>query len=948
MKDWVLLLMNRIDKVLEKVRDLSFRVKKDDVLSGKDVGFSATDIADLIGSQRNNVTNDLNNLYKQGILIKVTGKPTLFFDRQVFERLFNIKFGNSPLCCINLRNLTGGKMDKEKDDTDVFKKVIGYKGSLTYVVKQAKSAILYPPSGLHTLILGETGVGKSMFAEVIYEYGKAESIFSENAQFVAFNCADYANNPQLLVSQLFGYIKGAYTGAEKDKPGLMENADGGVLFLDEIHRLPPEGQEMLFTFIDKGTFRRLGESKNDRSARVLIIAATTENPDSNLLGTFIRRIPMVLELPPLRDRKLSERFSIIQNLYKVEAKRLNQSVTVDKDALLALLTYSPVGNIGQLKSDIQLSVARAFLEYRIKHLDVVSISRDFLPDYVKDGLLHMDKDKRCNIDKLLNKDEYCFTIEGTGDIITEEPKYDFIKYFYSNLKYNSDNRDDIQRAFEDFTEVISSNLYLNNNRFPDFFDDTTEDMINILSNTIHDELGIVLDRSIYYSLAIHLNNITKYNLPNLNYIEPSKIESIKVQYPDVYRTAINIIKSLETNFDICCPYDELYYLSVILSSLKDNKQRKHVGVLVITHGNEMASNLAFIANELLSTDHVKAINMPLTEKPDVVLDKAIELVRKIDEGRGVILLVDMGSLTMFAKIIREKTGIDVRVVDNISTIMVIETARKTLLPGSDIKDIVYSLISLNQTLCERSRRRVKEEYSNKKNRVIFTVCASGQGTAFYLEKSINDILKENNIFDIQIIPLSLANKKHFREFINDISKDKYIIAVVGSIDPVCENIPFISLQEVLLNNGLVRLIKLIDPVIEVDNKEKYISEANKEIVLKATAEVTEKYLQFLSADKIMPYINECIHGLESSLDVEITEGIIAKIYIHAACMIERIIFTNNPLTADENMEAYIEQNKELWNAVKQAIVGIEHAFNISISDDEVYFIVEILKDNSIG
>lgn len=620
---------------------------------------------------------------------------------------------------------------------------------------------------------------------------------------------------------------------------------------------------------------------------------------------------------------------------------------MDKDSLLALLTYNVSGNIGQLKSDIQLSVARAFLEYRVKRLEKVSVVLDFFPDYVKNGLLHLDKDIRCSVDRILDKDKYSFSKDGTEHITVEDPKYDFIKFFYSNLKYSSDNKDDIQRAFKDFTEMISRDLYLNNNRFPDFYDDMTADMISLLSGIIRDGLGIILDRSIYYSLTLHLNNLARNDLPDHNHIDPSRVESIKVQYPDVYRTAISIIKSLESKYGIFCPYDELYYLTAILGSFKDNREKSRVGVLVITHGNDMASNLASIANELLDTEHVRAINMPLNEKPDTILEKAIEAVKKIDEGKGVVLLVDMGSLTMFAKIIREKTGIDVRAIDNVSTIMVIEAARKALLPCADIHDMVHSLIDLNQTLYERSRRRIKEEYSSNKNRVIFTVCASGQGTAFYLEKSINDLLKENNIFDVQVIPLSLTNKKHFRDIINETSKNKYIVAVVGSINPSCENIPFISLHEVLLNNGLIRLITLIDPAIELKDKEKYICEVNKEITLKATAEVTEKYLQYLSADKIMPYIKECINQIGNSLDIEITGNTAAKIYIHSACMIERIIFTNNNLAAEINIKAYAEQNEKLWNVVRQAVKGIEYAFNISISDGEVYYIMEILKENSI-
>ena len=105
-----------------------------------------------------------------------------------------------------------------------------------------QASILYPPNGINCLILGETGVGKSMFAYLMHEYAIEMQVKNIDSPFITFNCADYSNNPQLLTSQLFGVKKGAYTGAEIDKIGLIEKANNGILFLDEIHRLPPEGQ----------------------------------------------------------------------------------------------------------------------------------------------------------------------------------------------------------------------------------------------------------------------------------------------------------------------------------------------------------------------------------------------------------------------------------------------------------------------------------------------------------------------------------------------------------------------------------------------------------------------------------------------------------------------------------------------------------------------------------
>ena len=77
-----------------------------------------------------------------------------------------------------------------------------------------------------------------MLVERIYEYGKSVKALDEKARLIVFNCAEYAENPQLILAQLFGYKKGAFTGADRDSEGLVEKADGGVLFLDEIHRLP--------------------------------------------------------------------------------------------------------------------------------------------------------------------------------------------------------------------------------------------------------------------------------------------------------------------------------------------------------------------------------------------------------------------------------------------------------------------------------------------------------------------------------------------------------------------------------------------------------------------------------------------------------------------------------------------------------------------------------------
>ncbi|AYW46089.1 sigma-54-dependent transcriptional regulator [Tetragenococcus koreensis] len=338
--------------------------------------FTAKKLAEVFGVKRNTISHYLNQLNDEEKLIKINSRPVYYFHKAAFDQQF------FPLKYTNYQSTNEIKEEQPlfEQEKDLFSLLIGHNQSLNRSIEQVKAALFYPDGGLPALITGDSGTGKSFLVRLIYQYCLENELIKDDAPFVTINCAQYANNPELLTSNLFGHVKGAFTGAQEDKKGAFEAANNGILFLDEVHRLNAEGQEKLFTFLDQGIIYRMGETNHSIPINARIFFATTESLESSFLTTFIRRIPIQIELPSLMERSRMERLELVYSFLLAEYNKIRRPLKVTGQVLTLLTNAEFKGNIGELKSSIKVTIANAFSEQ--KQNERIKITIYHLPETI--------------------------------------------------------------------------------------------------------------------------------------------------------------------------------------------------------------------------------------------------------------------------------------------------------------------------------------------------------------------------------------------------------------------------------------------------------------------------------------------------------------------------------------------------------------------------------------
>lgn len=834
-------------------------------------GFTAQDCADFVQTGRSVISHYLNRLCDDGRLRKENTRPVRFYVQQ--------RLGSSS------------SLPAVAKIGDAFDPLIGSQGSLADAVALCRSAVNYP-NGLPIMLSGESGVGKSHLAMLIHHYAIEQGTIGAGKPFIELNCADYANNPELLSATLFGYTRGAFTGADKEKRGAFDEANGGFLFLDEVHRLSAENQEKLFLFMDKGYFYRLGDNRTRQPATLRFIFATTENIDTVLLNTFRRRIPIHVSLPNYISRPLSERVMQVEHFLRREADRLGKDIHLDNQ-LMHQLVMSPVrGNIGELKNQIKVMCASAWTERQqgcyitlnaprpsgemlvisARH-DISTLAlRSLLPKSLHDEVIFREFCHSGN-GLLLNRklEQLMTTVNGTLD-----PQALYCGYIWQNTMH----------------------------------------AVNELEGLCGVECNMEIRKTVWLCLIYALHNVQdEERIAELQ--EASDYVSRKARLlageclhllnQHVTDSALPVLRPL-----LSCAFSRL--------AGEDDP----IQGVIVSHGRSTASSIAGMANQLTGGYYFKAFDMPHSTSTREIIDLLIAHLAALKPGGGLIILVDMGSLKAIYEEIKLHLHGELLVINNVSSAMALDIAAKiqSRLPMEAIIDGVKGAYEIE------TRYYAGVLPGNK----IIISCISGEGISHKLKDIVQRYLAKD---EVEIVTMEYDDLKWKVAQADPVLNGTRLI--ITTTDLEAGYIPLLSVE---------RLIKEKIQILKRDYFTNLLVDGGLEpmvedVVKLFTVEGVASRLSFLNPVVIIDEVELVIKQYEGFYKIHFESYLRINLFMHIALMIERVMVNSGMRHRDDavlipEQQAFVAVNDTFFQALNRK-------YHIILPLTEVLMIYEIME-----
>lgn len=852
---------------------------------GPSNGVSTKYIAGTLNMQRTNVSSILSTLVAEGKIDKTNGRPVLYYIK---------------------RDDTGFAAD------NCFTNMVGYNGSLKRAVQLAKAAVLYPQKSLPTAILGAQGTGKSFLAMLMHKFAIESGVLLPDAMYVVFNCRNYVENEHLAINELFG---------DGNSEGYFVAARYGILYIDNVQLLSARARSLVISRIEEIRQGNGGE----RQADPMVIVGC-DNKNRVACDDFSTNLPIVIKLPELSERPMAERMELIQNFLTLESARLKKTLRIDAELLRCLLLYDCKANCMQLKGDIKIGCANAYVREHNSSTDTYQLFVGDFEHYVRKGFLKY-RAHREEIEQLIPSDyNYSFS-----EASMEMSAIDKDKLTYTNMYDELDRKATVlaARGLEenDINLILSTDV---ENMLRSYQNELTRQVVNKeqlsmlvdkriinMVETFLDEASRKLERnfsnSVFYGLCLHLNAAVSRQT-SAKSIPPKQIAGIIENFKTEYSLSLQFAAKLKQELGTEFPIDEVVFITTFIcyqAPISDAANKPVV--LFAFYGEGVATSITKTIASLTQLDNVFAFELVFEKEPEEIYDSLKQYISNIERGKGVIVVYDSSFLGEMLLSIEEELRIVIRQRSVPVTTIGIELARKAAI-DENIDNVYQSTMKIIGT----------NEMKFKKT--IVTLCTTGEGGAKELKRYIQ---RYGQVDDMEIVPIAISDRDRLREELIKIMNVGVIHCVVGTYDPKLFSLPFISISDVLGIEkeklpALLRLSREEKRAINYDEVYHYLDEQL-------------EHINVSKLKKVLPQVISEINSRISELSLDSEVGL----FIHMACCIDRIC-SHAPTYVNIRRESIIKKYNCQFKELLKLLKPLEKAFNIIFDDDEAANILTII------
>ena len=837
--------------------------------------FTTNFLSQKLNMQRTNLSSILNQLVNEGKLIKQKGRPVMYQ-------------------YINL----------SEEAEEVFKRLIGYDQSLKDAVAGAKATILYPKGKPSILITAQRGCGAHYFAETVFEFAVKSGVVKNREALLVFDCKAYQENPDYRQKLLFG---------TEDEVGILNQSEDGMLFINHIDMLPAYERRRLLSTKERG----------------ILICRTDLSVDQEIYHSLQERTDFEIKLPNLNERSMEERFQLIQCFLYDEIKNIGKNLEMDSNILSALLLYESDDNVTGLKKDIHTGCVNCYARKGSSKNKFIEILLSDFPTYVRKGLIYSKTHKE-ELEELVSE-QYVYAFTHSTMLKKQAQKSEEKRDIYQSIddrkkKYKKQEieeeeidtyvsvalKEDFQKHYNELSGKISNRSMLEN-----IIANKMIEHVDLFLKKAEETFQIKYDEKIMCALCLHMNSALIRN-ESKQRVSNEEIVQMTVSYPQEYQLAQEFILETEEVFHTRLNVDEIVFVMMFLLEERVTKKQQVV-TLIAMHGDHSAQEVVKTVNILSNENNTYAFNLPLDQNMKEAYEDFKKEIIRIDQGKGIILIYDMGSLRTMAESIAAETNIDIRFVESPITLIGVACSNK----ASEEKGIeeIYGYLQENFKTAAYSRNY---DGSNK----IVVITSKSEIEAEKIQRFINENMSWNNV---KIRRIVAANEGQLYSMIDSIAEEGEIVGIVGDYDPLLHQYQFIDVNQLMKS--------------EKTNLDDYIQTQNEldKTGITETYEYLEENFKELDMAKIEVYLDDFMDKVQDLLKVRLDENKKIGLIIHIVCLLDRIRQEYTP-SISFIASGVIDKNKEMVPEVKKLLRPIEKEFNVYINDTEIATIITIIRE----